>query len=32
MSKFWGERFENPDDESIWDELKYWCQNPITEA
>ena len=29
---FWGERFENPNEESIWDELRYWYQNPITEA
>ena len=28
---FYGERFENKDSETIWDELKYWLQNPITE-
>ena len=29
---FWGEQFEDPNEESIWDELAYWVQNPITEA
>ena len=29
---FWGEQFEDPNEEDIWDELKYWYQNPITEA
>ena len=26
---FYGERFENKESETIWDELKYWLQNPI---
>ena len=28
---FYGERFRRPDEEDIWEELKYWLQNPITE-
>ncbi len=28
---FWGERFQGPDEEDIWEELKYWLENPITE-
>ena len=28
---FYGERFKRADEEDIWEELKYWLQNPITE-
>ena len=28
---FYGEQFENLNEESIWDELAYWLKNPITE-
>ena len=27
---FYGERFKRPDEEDIWDELKYWLQHPVT--
>ena len=29
---FYSEQFKKPGDEDIWEELKYWYQNPITEA
>lgn len=28
---FYSEQFENPEQETIWDELAYWLKNPITE-
>ena len=28
---FYGERFDYKESETIWDELKYWLKNPITE-
>ena len=29
---FWSEQFKASDEEDIWEELKYWYQNSITEA
>lgn len=29
---FWSERFRRPDEDDIWEELKYWLQNPVTET
>lgn len=29
---FYGERYDNNDEENIWSELKYWLENPITKA
>ena len=29
---FYGERFQQPDEEDILQELKYWLENPITES
>ena len=29
---FWSEKFKKSSDEDIWEELKYWCENPVTEA
>ena len=26
---FYGENFENSNEESIWEELAYWLKNPI---
>ena len=28
---FWLDRFKKDDKEDIWEELKYWLVNPITE-
>ena len=28
---FYDEQFEDPQQETIWDELAYWLKNPITE-
>ena len=28
---FWLDRFRKDDQEDIWEELKYWLENPITE-
>ena len=28
---FYGERFHRPDDEEIWEDLRYWLKNPITQ-
>lgn len=28
---FWLDRFKKDDEEDIWEELKYWLENPITE-
>ena len=29
---FYGEKFEDKGQETIWDELKYWLENPVTES
>ena len=27
-----GERFRRDDEEDIWEELKYWLENPVSET
>ena len=27
---FYAEKFEKSGEETIWDDLKYWLQNPVT--
>ena len=29
---FFGERFRRDDEEDIWEELKYWLENPVSET
>lgn len=29
--RFWGERFKRDGEEDIWEGLRYWLNNPVTE-